>query len=427
MKKERLHLLNEQQPGSQWFAWFVCLLTTVFYCYEYLLRIVPSVMSSQLMQHFHIGVLGFGWLSNAYLISYTAMQLFVGPAIDFWGLRRMMLLALISCVLGSVLFGVFDSFIIAFVGRLFIGFGSSFAFVGVLRMASIWLPNRYFSFFSGFTTALGMAGAMVGDMVLVHFVKSAGWKDVVYFTASAGVLLLPLFYWFLVDKKERVNQAGRVDEEMFRKIAVVIKNRRVIIAGAIGSFMFCSLCVFADIWGIRYIQTVFHFSAEKSAQINSFLYLGWLIGAPLVGLLSEYYKTRRWFLFGGCFGGALVFLCILYLPLHSSFTLSLLMLVFGMLCGAEILCFSVGKDSVTEHYTATAIGMVNFVVMLGGMILLPVVSYVVESFFMHIINHGVKVYSVEGYQYAMTLISIGLFVAAMLSLKVNDDFDPNKE
>ena len=147
-----VELKKQEQFDSKalWFGWFVCLLTAIFYCYEYILRIVPSVMTGPLMEHFNLSALGFGWLSDSYLIAYTAMQLFVGPSLDYWGLRKMLLLALLSCVIGSFIFSFaafYPSFILAFSGRFLIGFGSAFAFVGVLRIASIWLPKQYFSFF----------------------------------------------------------------------------------------------------------------------------------------------------------------------------------------------------------------------------------------------------------------------------------------
>lgn len=42
-----------QNKSSYRMAWLVCALAAIFYCYEYLLRISPSVMSQQLMQAYH--------------------------------------------------------------------------------------------------------------------------------------------------------------------------------------------------------------------------------------------------------------------------------------------------------------------------------------------------------------------------------------
>ena len=48
------------------FAIVVVILGALFYCYEYFLRVSPTVMQIQLMQHFHLDATLFGGLSAYY-------------------------------------------------------------------------------------------------------------------------------------------------------------------------------------------------------------------------------------------------------------------------------------------------------------------------------------------------------------------------
>ena len=91
--------------NKMWFGWFVCILASLFYCYEYLLRIEPSVMMSSLMRNVHVNSKGFGYISTAYLIGYTPLQLVVGPLIDRYGSRAVLIITLFLCVIGSFIFG----------------------------------------------------------------------------------------------------------------------------------------------------------------------------------------------------------------------------------------------------------------------------------------------------------------------------------
>ena len=68
-------------------GWLICTLAALFYCYEYLLRIVPSVMVPKLMQNFQVNASGVGYLSTAYLLGYAPMQLWVGALTDRFGSR----------------------------------------------------------------------------------------------------------------------------------------------------------------------------------------------------------------------------------------------------------------------------------------------------------------------------------------------------
>ncbi len=67
-------------------------------------------------------------------------------------------------------------------GRLLVGFGSAFAFVGVLKLATIWLPEDKLGMVAGAATALGTIGAMVGDNLLGTMVNLIGWQKTINLT-----------------------------------------------------------------------------------------------------------------------------------------------------------------------------------------------------------------------------------------------------
>ena len=94
------------------------------------------------------------------------MQVLVGTLMDYFGVKRLMMLALLLCSIGATLFGLNDHIAMAFLGRFLMGLGSAFSFVAVLKLAADWLPYRYFCFFSGLTTTLSMLGAICGEMLL---------------------------------------------------------------------------------------------------------------------------------------------------------------------------------------------------------------------------------------------------------------------
>src|SRR3990167_10224294 len=122
------------------FGVLICIVGAVFYSYEYFLRISPSVMEDALRYHFALRATSFGILSAFYYYAYVPMQLPVGIMLDRYGPRLLLTIACGACVLGTFLFTLTTNFYTAATGRLFIGFGSAFAYVGVLKLATIWLP-----------------------------------------------------------------------------------------------------------------------------------------------------------------------------------------------------------------------------------------------------------------------------------------------
>jgi len=157
-------------------AWIICGLGAIFYCYEYILRIAPSVMSSDIMRTYDIHAGAFGHLSAFYYYAYALVQPLVGLLLDRYGPRYLLTLACLACAVGTYLFIATEIFWIACLGRFLIGLGSGFAFVGALKLASIWLPPNRFAFISGLVNASGMIGAILGDIFLTRLVSSIGWR-----------------------------------------------------------------------------------------------------------------------------------------------------------------------------------------------------------------------------------------------------------
>ncbi len=236
--------------------WFICSLGALFYAYEYLLRITPSVMTSDLMGFYHLNHAQMGNLCAFYYYIYTPMQLFVGVLMDRYGPRRLLTMATLCCVIGSALFAISPLFWIAAIGRLLIGFGSAFAFVGVLKLATIWLPKKYFALFSGLATALGMLGAITGDLVLTKLVQFLGWQETMYISAILGIAIAFLIGLFVrdqsQDRKKAISAKIETLDNAIAGLLKIFKNPQMWVAGLIGCILYVPISAFAELWGIPY-------------------------------------------------------------------------------------------------------------------------------------------------------------------------------
>ena len=237
-------------------AWIICGLGAIYYCYEYLLRIAPSVMTQELMRVYHLTATELGVFSAYYYHAYVPMQIVVGLLMDRYGPRRLLTLACLFCALGTFLFAGGYSLTIAEVGRFLVGFGSAFAFVGALKLATIWLPPNRFALISGMIMCLGMVGAMVGDILLRTFIDQFGWQLTIYGSAALGVLLTAVL-WILI-RDARAIEEHHVHTLHFRELFVglwcALKNPQIWLVGLVGLLLYLSLSAFAELWGIQYSE-----------------------------------------------------------------------------------------------------------------------------------------------------------------------------
>ncbi len=406
-------------------AWSICALGAVFYSYEYFLRISPSVMENALRAHFNLSATGFGFLAAFYYYAYVPMQLPVGVLMDRFGPRRLLTVACLICVVGSFMFADTLEFQVAAIGRFLVGLGSAFAFVGVLKLATLWLPENKLAMVAGMATALGTIGAMLGDNILGEMVAWMGWQKTINLTAFFGIGLVVILWFGIRDHRGPASDRGTVDslKQNLVDLALIVRNKQIWINGAYGCLVYLPTTVFAELWGIPYFQHAHGLTPADANWCNSILFLGFTIGAPTMGYISDKIRRRKLPMFLGATGAALVMVVILYMPGLTLHTLCVLMFLLGLLYSVQSIVFAVGREVSPREAAGTAIAMTNTIVMVGAMVLQPMVGRLLDFSLMSRgavlqgvgVEHLQELYNSVDYQFALTIVPVGIFIAALLT------------
>ena len=125
-------------------AWTVWVIASVFYAYQYILRVMPNIMLDDIMQQFHIGAATFGQFSGVYYIGYSLMHLPIGMMLDRFGPRKIMPVCILLTVAGLLPLIFADHWIYPIVGRFLIGMGSSAAILGVFKIVRMTFSEKRF-------------------------------------------------------------------------------------------------------------------------------------------------------------------------------------------------------------------------------------------------------------------------------------------
>src|SRR3989338_3571290 len=191
METTQLQKPRQLPPTS--LAFVICGLASLFYVYEFFLRVLPSAMTHELMSSFQIDARGLGILTSLFYYAYTPMQIPAGLLLDRFGPRRLMTVGILVAALGAWIFGNTHSLALAGAGRFLTGFASSYAFVGALLLASRWFPSRYFATFAGLVQLMGCLGAIAGQRPVAILVNHIGWRTTILWAALTGIVLTVLF------------------------------------------------------------------------------------------------------------------------------------------------------------------------------------------------------------------------------------------
>ncbi len=413
-------------------GWFICGVGALFYAYEYLLRIAPSAMEDALRLHFNLTATGFGFLSAVYYYAYVPMQLPVGILMDRYGPRRLLTFACFMCVIGTYLFTDTTSAQVSAIGRFLVGAGSAFAFVGVLKLATMWLPENKLAMVAGLTSALGTIGAMVGDNLLVSWVNHSGWQNAMNTTALFGILLCAVIWYGITDHPRHVFSGPESEtlDKKFKDLKLIITNKQIWINGFYGCMVYLPTTVFAELWGIPYLRHAHHLTEAQAAFANSLLFFGFMIGAPTMGTISDTIRLRKLPMIVGASGAAILISIILYTDNLSLSQLNILVFCLGLFYSAQTIVFAVGRELSPAKAAGTAIALTNMIVMIGAMVLQPLVGRLLDLSLKY--HHALDIpkgtnihevhwlYSAADYRLAMTIIPIGIVLAIISTFFIRE-------
>lgn len=416
------------QPKSTLLAWSICGLGAIYYTYEYLLRIAPSVMEPALTAHFNLSATGFGILASMYYYAYVPMQLPVGVLLDRYGPRRLLTIACLICVIGTFMFAGTSVFWVGALARFLVGFGSAFAFVGVMKLATIWLPEDKMAMVAGLAAALGTVGAMLGDNFMGLLVHNIGWEKTTIYSGIAGIVLIFILWYGIRDKKVTKNEHIQVDsfKQSMVDLAIILKNGQIWINGLFGCLVYLPTTVFAELWGIPYLKQAHGLTHEAANFANSLLFLGFTIGAPLMGYISDKLRRRKVPMVIGAVGAASLMMIILYVKELSEGQIDIIMFTLGLFYSSQCIVFAVARELSPSEAGGTAMAITNMIVMLGAMFCQPLVGWLldlslqthkeVQNLYSLSTDVLKKMYTPDDYQFALTIIPIGIIIAGLLTL-----------
>jgi MFS family permease len=398
--------------------WIVWGLACVFYFYECLLQVSPSVMSSELMRDFGVTSQTLGILSGIYFYSYAFMQLPGGVMLDYFGPSRLLTIATTICAVSTVAFGLTDSFFMACLARLMIGFGSAFAAVGAMKLASNWFAAEKFALLTGLMVTIGMLGAIGGEAPLALLIDSCGWRESMQIMGFVGIILAVLIFTITRDEpkgtKSKAKSHRVENDHMFSNLLLLVKNRKLWFVATYGGLMYMATPVFCGLWGVPFIMLKMQLPKAAAANYISLVFIGWAIASPLWGIYSNKIGLRKRGMYIGCSGAIITSSLFIFADISSHALMQILLLLFGIFSAGFLTAFSVAKELCSKNCVATGLSFMNMMNMLGIALAQPAIGFILDRMWAGEIIDKVRIYPIEAYHYALALLPIGMTIALLI-------------
>jgi MFS family permease len=400
-------------------AWLIWGCSAIFVIFQFFLQLSSGVIVQDLMQSFAINALGAGILSSTYYYVYVILQTPAGILIDRYGPRRLLMGGALFCAVGCWLFATAKPLAMAELGRLFMGAGSSFAFVGSLFIISQWFPAERFALMVGIAETIGMVGSLFGNIFLASLLHDFGWRNCMMGAAILAALISIICGLFIRDRPKNqlaINQAAITnDTHFFQSAWTLLKNPNAWFNGLYSGLLFSLVTVFVALWGIPFLVKVHDMSITFATVIVSSMFFGLALGCPIVGLLCARIKNRRRFLVISALLCAGLLSVLLYDTNLSILSTIIIMLLIGFFSSSYVINFAIANEIAPPNATSTSIGFTNALSVITAPLIQPLVGGLLHlSHKWHAPTAGTE-YTVFDYQIALGLLPFGLLVAAVLA------------
>ncbi|MFC3908096.1 MFS transporter [Legionella dresdenensis] len=394
--------------------WLVCFSASLFFFYEFIQGNMFASIADSIMRDFNVQADKMAYLSSIYYLSNVIFLFVAGGVLDKVSAKKTIMVAMSLCVISTFILSHAHSFYVALICRFITGIGSAFCFLGPIRIASRWFPPRKMALVTGVIVTLAMSGGFLAQYPLTWLVNQVGWRDALVYVGWLGFIMLVFMLFGIVDKADNEPAKAARYNNVWANAKQAYLNRQNLKAAAYTSLMNMAIAVFGAMMGSLYLVQRMGISKEDASIINSMLFLGAIVGGPVIGWISDKLALRVLPMKVGVIASLLTLLAVLYLPV-SFVAMKILFFLLGFFTAAQIISYALVAESSPAAITATAVSVISLLTQGGYVVYQNLFTALLTSHGDMQIVDGVPVYSLADYQYAAMILLIGL-VLALLSL-----------
>nr|WP_028373427.1 MFS transporter [Legionella lansingensis] len=355
------------------------------------------------MQEEQLSALQAGILGSAFYYIYTSMQIPVGILFDRRNTRLLLAANALLCSIGCFFFAHSHHLFLLIIGRMLIGAGSAFAFIGLSHLLRQHFPLKQFAFIIGLSETLGFLATMFGMIGMGAFIAQWGWRSIINSAGIVGLCIAFLSWQYIPGTTREITGL-----KYTQQLTQIFKNSSAWVNGLFVGLSFTVITVFGAMWAVPFIQIKLSCSLKLASTVDSMIFLGAAISCPLFGYLASLF-SYRFLMIVSCFSTAGLILVILYLPFNNIFMLAFFMFLIGVCCGAYMLAYSIANELAPIDSLSTCTGFTNTLAMLTAPILQPLLGLLLDK-----LQEMAPESTLFAYQIALSIVPLSLIIAASL-------------
>lgn len=416
--------------------WLVCFSAALFFFYEFIQMNMLNSLGEAIAKEYAITATELGNLSACYFYANLIFLLIAGLLLDRYSTRVIILISMITCVAGTILFALSDSLLLACICRFISGIGSAFCFLSSVRLASRWFPPSRLALIVGLVVTMAMLGGVVAQTPLTVLASKIGWRHALYVVAVIGVVITGIIWRFVQDRPSGQEEQHKVEQQQLQRMGfwkaqkAAFLKRQNWLGGIYTCLLNQPVSLLGALWGNSYLQKVHNLSATDASYVTTMIFLGTVVGSPLAGWISDRMGYRRRPMLVGAMLSILIVLAVIYLPNLSILGLILLFFALGFITSVQVISYPTVAESNPPILTATSVSVVSICAIGGYAVFQPLFGRIMDWSWAGQMEGSVRFYSAADYHLAIKVLPVMFAVALIAAIFLRETrckaFDSNK-
>jgi MFS family permease len=336
------------------------------YFLSYVYRTINAVICTELSTGMHLRASDLGLLTALYFLSFAAMQLPVGIALDRYGPRRVQATLLLVAAIGAGIFSTAHSLAGLGIARALIGARVAAGLIAGLKSIVLWFPKERLPLLNGCFIMLGTLGAVTATVPAEQLVAAIGWRPMFLVLAVATVSCAVMI---LVLSPEPV-RCGTQAALNFAGLKRIYASQRFWALAPLSTMCISTAWALQGLWASPWLADVEHLGRAAIVRHLFVMALALCAGALLFGTVAQGLRshgtpTQIVLIAAGVLLIGAELALIMRLPVPSY----LVWAIIGSVGAATVLSFTILADYFPSEITGQATAALNLLHIGGAFIL----------------------------------------------------------
>lgn len=365
-----------------WRRWFIFLVGAANFFFSQLYRTTNAVLAPYLVRDLTLDSESLGFLSAVFFYSFAFMQIPILLMIDKVGPRRLMTWFGVVGVVGALTFGLAETVRMAIWGRILMGIGMSCAFIGSLKLLSVWFSPLTFATVSGLLTSIGTLGNIVSTSPLAVMATRFGWRESFFLLAGLHALVIILL-WVVVRDRPEGKREERLEPGKFTHMRLLFRSRDFWLISVVAFFRYGTFASLQALWAGPLLMMVMKMNPVTAGHVILAMNIGTIVGFPLWGFMSDrIFRTRKYLVTVGIFLMTTTTASLAFFEAGSApYLPGFVFFLMGLFATSGQLMYAQIKELFPPSMSGAAMTGINFFNMLGPAFFLQFLGMMMAFFY----------------------------------------------